>query len=303
MPWTASMPEKRTPSHGRDRLLSYSNILPEDDAFVELIDWPQIFPKIWGILGWNIYVYHTHLDVSPRLEAPPDRPVAWHQDSMRVNEEIECHPRPRLSLKVGYYLTDVSGPDWGNTLLLPASHLRDELDCPNDGVSSPAGAVSGGQLASWAQAPAATTNTSPSARVGFFMLFFAFWMKSKPGTRRANGRDSPSSSPAVHELRDSTFRANSPAFTGGGESDAVVILSVKQLPSGAVVLGNMGARRAHRDPTIFCPGHGRAKGKPFVEGSPCLAAVGGDRRGGADVVGFAIVAADDHAMIPISECD
>lgn len=132
---------ERTANFGRERLLSFANILPEDDAFVELTDWPRIFPKVWGVLGWNIYVYHTHLDVTPRLTAPPAKPVAWHQDSMRVNEEIEGHPRPRLSLKVGYYLTDVSGPDWGNTLLVPGSHLRDELDCPNDGVASPPGAV------------------------------------------------------------------------------------------------------------------------------------------------------------------
>lgn len=124
-----------------DRLLSFTNILPEDDAFLGLIDWPRIFPKVWGILGWNIYVYHTHLDVTPRAKQPPARPVAWHQDSMRVNEEIECHPRPRLSLKVGYYLTDVSGPDWGNTLLLPGSHLQDELDCSENGTGSPPGAV------------------------------------------------------------------------------------------------------------------------------------------------------------------
>lgn len=132
---------ERTPSHGRDRLLSFANILPEDDAFVDLVDWPRIFPKVWGILGWNIYVYHTHLDVTPRAAAAPARPVAWHQDSMRVNDEIECRPRPRLSLKVGYYLTDVNGADWGNTLLLPGSHLSDELDCANDGASSPPGAV------------------------------------------------------------------------------------------------------------------------------------------------------------------
>jgi ectoine hydroxylase-related dioxygenase (phytanoyl-CoA dioxygenase family) len=51
--------------------------------------------------------------------------VAWHQDSMRVNEELEYHPRPRLSLKVGYYLTDTRRADWGNTLLLPGSHQTD----------------------------------------------------------------------------------------------------------------------------------------------------------------------------------
>lgn len=132
---------ERTPAFGQNRLLSFSNILPEDDAFVDLVDWPRVFPKVWGVLGWNIYVYHTHLDVTPRVPEPPANPVAWHQDSMRVNDEIECHPRPRLSLKVGYYLTDVSGPDWGNTLLVPGSHRRDELDCPNDGVASPPGAV------------------------------------------------------------------------------------------------------------------------------------------------------------------
>ncbi|MSU77227.1 MAG: hypothetical protein EXS16_03925 [Gemmataceae bacterium] len=132
---------ERTPTFGSERLLSFANILPEDAAFVDLMDWPRVFPKVWGILGWNIYAYHTHLDVTPRLAQPPANPVAWHQDSMRVNEELEFHPRPRLSLKVGYYLTDTSGPNWGNTLLLPDSHLQDELDTPNDGVSSPAGAV------------------------------------------------------------------------------------------------------------------------------------------------------------------
>lgn len=132
---------ERTPTNPQDRLLSFTNILPEDDAFLSLIDWPRIFPKVWGILGWNICVYHTHLDVTPRAEQAPARPVAWHQDSMRVNEEIECHPRPRLSLKVGYYLTDVTGPDWGNTLLLPGSHLQDELDCPDDGTANPPGAI------------------------------------------------------------------------------------------------------------------------------------------------------------------
>src|SRR5262245_4571649 len=120
---------ERTPDHGRDRLLSFANILPEDNALVDLIDWPRVLPTVWGLLGWNIYVYHTHLDVTPPLAEPPARPVAWHQDSMRVDEEIEGHPRPRLSLKVGYYLTDVSGSDSGNTLLLPGSHLQDELDC------------------------------------------------------------------------------------------------------------------------------------------------------------------------------
>ena len=125
----------------RDKLLSAPNIIHEDPALVELTDWPTTFPKVWGILGWNIYSYHSHLDVTPPADAAALRwRVAWHQDSMRVNDEIESRPRPRLSLKIGYYLTDVSEPDRGNTLIVPGSHLRDELDCPADGVSNPPGA-------------------------------------------------------------------------------------------------------------------------------------------------------------------
>jgi ectoine hydroxylase-related dioxygenase (phytanoyl-CoA dioxygenase family) len=131
---------ERTPET-RERLLSFPNILHEDSAFLDLVDCATTLPKVWGILGWNIYCYHSHLDVTPAAKAPPrEGRVSWHQDSMRVNDEIETHPRPRLSLKIGYYLTDVSEPDRGNTLLVPGSHLWDELDCPADGVSDPQGA-------------------------------------------------------------------------------------------------------------------------------------------------------------------
>lgn len=125
----------------QSKLLSITNIVHEDPALVDLIDSPAVFPKVWGILGWNIYLYHSHIDVTP----PADKAaltwrVAWHQDSMRVNDEIESVPRPRLSLKVGYYLTDVTDADRGSTLIVPGSHLANEIDCPADGVSNPAGA-------------------------------------------------------------------------------------------------------------------------------------------------------------------
>ncbi len=125
-----------------DALLSVTDIVHCDESFLDLIDLPAIFPKVWGILGWNIYLYHSHMDVTPPTDLESTAPqVAWHQDSMRVNDEIETHPRPRLSLKVGFYLSDVSRPESGNTLIVPGSHLFDEIDCPADGVSSPAGAV------------------------------------------------------------------------------------------------------------------------------------------------------------------
>lgn len=130
---------ERTPETS-GKLLSVANIVHEDPALVDLIDCPATFPKVWGILGWNIYLYHSHIDVTP----PADEQaltwrVAWHQDSMRVNDELETHPRPRLSLKIGYYLTDASQPGRGSTLIVPGSQLSDEIDVAADGVSCPAG--------------------------------------------------------------------------------------------------------------------------------------------------------------------
>jgi len=131
---------ERTPEHG-NRLLSVTDIVAEDESLVSLVDHPVTLPKIWGILGWNIYLYHSHLDVTPSDNADDQAwSVAWHQDSMRVNDEIESDPRPRLSVKIGYYLTDVGQADRGNTLVVPGSHLQNEPPCPQDGQSNPEGA-------------------------------------------------------------------------------------------------------------------------------------------------------------------
>ena len=58
-----------------------------------------------------------------------------------MNAEMECHPRPRLSLKVAYFLSDTSEPGRGNFWVIPGSHLRDKLERPADGIGQPEGAV------------------------------------------------------------------------------------------------------------------------------------------------------------------
>jgi ectoine hydroxylase len=125
-----------------NKALFFPNFLPEDDLFVELVDYERILPAVWEILGWNIYLYHAHLIVTPPSGQPEDnRTFGWHQDSGRVNVEIECHPRPRLSLKVAYFLSDVSQPGRGNFWIIPGSHLLDTLERPADGIGQPEGAI------------------------------------------------------------------------------------------------------------------------------------------------------------------
>jgi ectoine hydroxylase-related dioxygenase (phytanoyl-CoA dioxygenase family) len=95
-----------------------------------LLDHPVTFSYIWSILGWNVHVYHSHLDVHPPL--PSKRPFRfeWHQDGGRQNREIETDPRPRLSVKLAYWLSDVSEPGRGNFKVVPGSHMQNWIDGP-----------------------------------------------------------------------------------------------------------------------------------------------------------------------------
>jgi hypothetical protein len=118
------------------------NFVPADDQFAELVDYEPILPKVWGILGWNIYLYHTHLIVTPPSGKTQDtKTFGWHQDSGRVNFDMETHPRPRLSIKVAYFLSDTSEPGRGNFWVVPGSHLTDKLERPESGEGQPEGAV------------------------------------------------------------------------------------------------------------------------------------------------------------------
>jgi ectoine hydroxylase-related dioxygenase (phytanoyl-CoA dioxygenase family) len=128
--------------HNPTKALFYPNFIPDDELFLNLVDYEKVLPKVWGILGWNIYLYHAHLIVTPPSGLPKgDKTFGWHQDSGRVNIEMESHPRPRLSLKVAYFLTDMTVPDRGNFWIVPNSHLNDTLERPADGTGQPEGAI------------------------------------------------------------------------------------------------------------------------------------------------------------------
>lgn len=106
---------KMKEGHDPQKALFYTDFVKDHQLFLDLVDYGKVLPKVWDILGWNIYMYHTHMIVTPPsgLEKS-DKTFGWHQDSGRVNLEMESHPRPRLSLKVAYFLSDLSEPGRGN---------------------------------------------------------------------------------------------------------------------------------------------------------------------------------------------
>jgi ectoine hydroxylase-related dioxygenase (phytanoyl-CoA dioxygenase family) len=103
-----------------------------DPLFLELVDHEPVLRLVVDLLGWNIFMHHCHLDVHPPMRGTSPRMWMWHQDGGIQNHDLETHPRPRMSVKVAYFLTDVSEPGRGNFSVIPGSHLRDTIDRPSD---------------------------------------------------------------------------------------------------------------------------------------------------------------------------
>src|SRR6478735_9327767 len=59
---------------GPHELLNLLDFIGKDELFLELLDWPRTFPKVWGLLGWNIQLYHSHMTVTP-VVPPAERPA------------------------------------------------------------------------------------------------------------------------------------------------------------------------------------------------------------------------------------
>src|SRR5947209_9203374 len=124
--------------------LNLLDFVGKDELFLELLDWPQTFPKVWGLLGWNIQLYHSHMTVTPVVPSearPAKQRLGWHQDSGRLNQEMETEPRPRISLKVAFFLTDTGEAGRGNFSVIPGSHRQNQVEYPADGIADPAGAT------------------------------------------------------------------------------------------------------------------------------------------------------------------
>ena len=174
--------------HGKvDPTVQYEKIdcIGLDPALLDLIDLPTVFPKVWGILGWNISLFHTHLNITP-----PHLPEIekrhnlwhWHQDNGQACLDLQQTTAPRLSLKVGFFLSDLSEPSKGNTYVIPGSH-RTTIDLENvkNGVPDNAVALCGkpGTAAIFDQrvVHTASPNRSDITRKILFLGYSYRWLR------------------------------------------------------------------------------------------------------------------------------
>jgi ectoine hydroxylase len=159
-----------------------------DPAFVELVDHPATLPIVLNALGSNIFLYHCHLDVHP--PAPPHGRWGWHQDGGRQNVDLPS-PRPKLSLKVAFLLTDVEEETQAPMWIVPGSHRRDRLERDN---TRPTGAtpllVSAGTAVIFDRRlwHARGDNTSTRTRKALFYAYTYRWIRARDDLRGVDAK-------------------------------------------------------------------------------------------------------------------
>lgn len=112
-----------------DRIHNVADIFGRHDAFIELLDLPTVLPTVTELLGTNIWVNHSHFNANPATESTDvseyENGYGWHRDGGAIHKDLPWPP-PLLTLKVGYYLTDLTKPGSGQTYFIRDSHKTGE---------------------------------------------------------------------------------------------------------------------------------------------------------------------------------
>lgn len=99
-----------------------------DERYWDLLRAPVLRPMLNNLLGDNVYSYTGYVDVNGHLSAGErDSYWDWHVDSPQVWKDLKLAQLPRFSLKVAFWLSDVTEPGRGNMWLVPGSQTRDRL--------------------------------------------------------------------------------------------------------------------------------------------------------------------------------
>jgi len=113
---------ERTPDQDPDGFMDRRDILPYHDAFIGLIDRPEIFDLIVDIMGPYILFSMSQAIVRASTDTFPGY---THTDGGEALRRIRVTETSLpLAMKAMYLLSDVTGPDSGNFTVFPGSHLR-----------------------------------------------------------------------------------------------------------------------------------------------------------------------------------
>ena len=112
----------------------FRNCITMDDAFIPLLTNDITLSIVIQLLGSNLQLSTSHL--IHRHPDPPNTPdtirrPGWHRDGGGISGDLGEGRFPRLGLKCAFYLTDLSEPNSGVTMLAPGSNqLTERIDIP-----------------------------------------------------------------------------------------------------------------------------------------------------------------------------
>jgi hypothetical protein len=113
---------EKCPDQNPESFMDRRDILPYNQAFIDLIDRPNVFELIVDIMGPNIIFSMSQAIVRGSGDGFPGY---THTDGGEGQREIRVTETSRpIAVKAMYLLSDVNGPDSGNFTVFPGSHMR-----------------------------------------------------------------------------------------------------------------------------------------------------------------------------------
>ncbi|MCH9674941.1 MAG: phytanoyl-CoA dioxygenase family protein [Gammaproteobacteria bacterium] len=113
---------EQCPSQDPEAFMDRRDILPFDQAFIDLIDRENVFDLVVDIMGPYILLSMSQAIVRA---SDPEFAGFTHTDGGEALRRIRVTETSRpLAMKALYLLSDVSGTDNGNFSVFPGSHLR-----------------------------------------------------------------------------------------------------------------------------------------------------------------------------------
>ena len=116
----------------------FRNCVSMDDAFLPLITNPKVFSIVAQLLSPWLSLLTSHLifrHPDPPGSSGTDRLPGWHRDHFMSMRDLGDQVIPRHSLKVAYYLTDLSEPNSGVTMMAAGSNqLKQPIEIPQGQV-------------------------------------------------------------------------------------------------------------------------------------------------------------------------
>jgi hypothetical protein len=160
-----------------DKYYGAEPLVDRHPAFERVIAHPRHVGYAYDLYGEQLRLHTSQLFLRP----PGGAVSEWHFDGARLVPYRVYSPRLPLTIKIGYWLTDVTEPGAGCLVVIPGSHRRDVLDAYTSHESVPGevrvtlrrGSVTVMHHALWHRVE---PNTSDVVRANFYLGYGPSWV-------------------------------------------------------------------------------------------------------------------------------